>query len=131
MAKYKHWTKEEDEFLLKYKELASLQTIADFFGVNFHAVNSRIIRVRKGLLSKYHSPLKNSKTREEMQDFLNFLEKGTVQKEVKVQVQDEPEETSEEAFTYQIVSAKVISITSGEVIIGNYKISGSFSLTLI
>ena len=120
--KRKFWSKEEDNFLLKAEPIISAKDLADFFNVSIPAIVSRlkVIKHNGGEIKYAKHPL-FCKTSEQLSDFLEKYNNKSENIEERV---------SEEVISgYQILSAKSITITSGEVKLGNYTIRGSFTLT--
>lgn len=140
----KIWTREEDNYLLEFKKYAIHNEIAKFFGISSAAVQSRISKLVTNKPTKYQNPTASPKTIEEMENFLQFIKAKADSVYSKLFVTKKDEEETEEpenelrdscdsepTSTYQITLAEVISITKGEIIIGNYRIRGSFSLTVV
>lgn len=115
--KRRYWSREEDKFLLDAINTIPINEIANFFETSIKAVESRIVKVKKKVVTYSKiSPLSKAKT--EMQSFLNkYKEK-----------KDDSITPIENKSSYEIVSAKALTITSGEVKFNGYIIRGSFTI---
>lgn len=138
----KTWTRGEDKYLLQFKKYATYKEIAEFFGISDKAVQLRISLLVRNKVTNYKNPRVPPITNQEMEDFLQFIKEraDSIYSESPVTKKEEIKESENElsnsydlepASTYQITSAEVISITRGEIVIGNYRIRGSFNLTML
>lgn len=115
--KRRYWSREEDKFLLDTINIIPINEIADFFETSVKAVESRIVRVKKKVVTYSKiSPL--SKAKAEMQSFLNKYKEKKNDSIIPI----------ENKSGYEIVSAKALTITSGEVKFKGYTIRGSFTI---
>lgn len=122
--KKKFWNREEDLFLLDAVKYIHIEDLCKFFNVSIAAIDSRVSRIKKGDTT-YNRVSPNPKTKEEMKAFLDDYKNKSKQKEY-----DHQEKTAEleNKSNYEILSAKTITITAGEIKVGGYIIRGSFSI---